>query len=150
MNPLELAADAWGWWLALPVLAASISAVTVIWAKAVRPIVTGISILIEYAEYLQNEVNGSEDSLKTRLHGLDDRLSGLDLGQTKITTGMASISERVDLLTQQVDGMDTTWSTWLFTHTREHAEIWAILARMGYEQRHDAPVYPPRSEPGDH
>lgn len=146
MNPFAYVAEAWGWWLALPVFAASISAMTVIWAKLVRPVIHGIQILIDYAEYLQNEVAGSDDSLKVRLHGLDARLGSLDQGQE-------SMGVSLQRLTEQVDGMDETWSLWVFSHAREHAEIWAILARLGFERRNsgdEPPVYPKRNEPGQH
>lgn len=152
MNPFDGLAEAWGWWLAVPVFAASLSGASVVWAKLIRPVIHGIQILIDYAEYLQNEVTGSEDSLKSRLGGLDARLSTLDKGQTDLNDSMGSLSTRLNTLAEQVDGMDTTWSLWVFSHAREHAEVWAILARMGYERRHtdETPVYPVRKDPGDH
>lgn len=116
------------WW-ALPLIAGSLIALGVIYQKAIKPVVLGVNYIIEIGEYLQNEISGKEGSVKATQQAIQDELG---------------------LLKTQVDGMDTIFSKWVFSHAREHAEIWAIFARMGYDRRHlDSPVWPPTPAPGE-
>lgn len=144
----------WGWWLLLPLFAASVSATITIYQKVIKPVTHGVSILIDYAEFLQNEVTGSDESLKGKLTSLSSQVCVNTDALNELTSGQADLVVTLDGLKEQVDGMDTTWSMWVFSHAREHAEIWAILARLGYDQRHtddhlEPPVYPSRGNPKD-
>lgn len=95
-------------WESVPAIAAILVGAGVIYTKAVRPVVLGIQYLVEIGEYLQRELSGADGSVKSKL----------------------------DDLATQVEGMDSTWSKWIVSHTREHADIWAILAKLGFDRRY--------------
>lgn len=128
--------DIWNWWLALPVFAASIVAAGIIWTKAIKPVVQGVNILIEYAEFLQVEVSGDAGSLRSDIKSVQSQIIVV-LEQVDSSKGqISSVAVQVESLADKVDAMDTVWSKWVFSHANEHSEIWRILAMLGYDRRH--------------
>lgn len=133
----------WHWWLALPVFAASLLAAGVIWAKAIKPVIEGVDTLLDWAEFLHNEMSGAEGSLKAEITSVQTQLVAVaeqvDSGSNQIEAVAVQVRDvisQVDNVASKVDSMDTVWSKWVFSHASEHAEIWRILAQLGYDRRH--------------